>query len=352
MSVARLVMTQETGIYYRGRRTAVIRTPVNKAGPDQHDVIRLAPSREASKTPAIEAFPPHEQPLEFFNGLGGFAQDGREYVIRIRNAMKPPAPWINVIANEKFGFIISETGAGYTWAGNSRENKLTSWSNDPVLDPVSEAVFIRDETSGAVTSPCMLGGGFGGHYQIRHGFGYSIFEHDEISLRQQLAVFTAAQDLVKLWLLTITNSEQTARKLTVTFFVEWLLGVQRDQTAPFVVTGFDRVNECLTARNTYNELYREHRAFIFSSEKIASFTGSRREFLGTTGFSRYPQGLSSASFSGSVGAGLDPCGVLQVCITLEPGESRSLVFGLGQAESENLVADLVQRLRSHRSATA
>ncbi len=83
---------------------------------------------------------------------GGFAGDGREYVIVLGQEQVTPAPWINVIANPVFGFTISERGAGYTWALNSSENKLTPWSNDPVSDPCGEAFYLRDEESGALWS--------------------------------------------------------------------------------------------------------------------------------------------------------------------------------------------------------
>src|SRR4029079_8605610 len=86
--------------------------------------------------------------LERWNGIGGFARDGREYVIVLGEGRSTPAPWINVIANPGFGFQVSESGSGFTWSENSRENRLTPWSNDPVSDPPGEVLFVRDEDTG------------------------------------------------------------------------------------------------------------------------------------------------------------------------------------------------------------
>ena len=347
-TVAALIFTPASGIYFRNLKGPDAKQEKQIAGPAKpapQAVIQLSAGKSSHLVPAIESYPEEDQPLEYFNGLGGFAKDGSEYVIRIRSGMKPPSPWINVIANDQFGFLVSETGAGYTWAGNSHENKLTTWSNDPVLDPISEAIYIRDEITGAITSPCLLNSGFGGHYQIRHGFGYSTFEHDELEIRQTMTVFAAAQAPVKIWLLTLSNPGPTERPISVTLYVEWLLGVSRDQSAPYTITEFDQKNDCLVARNSYNDLYRKARAFIFSSEKVTSCTGSRKEFLGTSISARYPQGLSLPGFSGTVGAGIDPCGVIQVCLTLAPGETRSLLFGLGQTAGQSEIAELIKHFR-------
>ena len=64
--------------------------------------------------------------------MGGFADEGREYVTILDQSRYTPAPWINVVANKEFGFQVSTDGAGYTWALNSQQNRLTPWSNDPI----------------------------------------------------------------------------------------------------------------------------------------------------------------------------------------------------------------------------
>lgn len=283
--------------------------------------------------------------LEFYNGIGGFAQDGAEYEIRLDNGQKTPMPWINVIANKSFGFLVSETGAGYTWADNSRENKLTTWSNDPIIDPVAEAIYIRDEASGGITSPASLIPGYPGQYKIRHGFGYSVFENIELGLKQEMTMFVPADDRIKLWLLSITNLEKTSRQISLTLSVEWVLGVVKSQTAPYIKTEWNDQSQLLTARNLYNDEYRDHPAYIFSSEPVTSYSGDRKKFFGIGGSIRYPSELTQKHLSREVGAGLDPCGVIQNHIDIQPGESKKVLFGLGQESNIDLAKQTANKYR-------
>ena len=171
---------------------------------------------------------------EFFNGFGGFVSDGREYEILLQDDNIPPAPWVNVIANEIFGFFVSESGAGPTWAGNSHENKITSWNNDPVSDTSSEAIYIKDEETGKLVTPMPLGRKGHGEYLVRHGFGYSIFCHEEDLIEQELKVFTPLNEPIKIWVLKLKNSSDITRHLSLVYYVEWVLGVNREDTAPIL----------------------------------------------------------------------------------------------------------------------
>ncbi|MDD4564608.1 MAG: hypothetical protein PHE79_03920 [Eubacteriales bacterium] len=269
--------------------------------------------------------------LEYFNGFGGFAENGTEYEILLEGGNKPPAPWINVIANKRLGFHVSETGAGFTWAGNSRENKLTTWSNDPVSDIASEAIYIRDEISGTVITPTSLGREDQGTYRIRHGFGYSTFYHEAEGIEQELRVFTPLEEPLKLWELTLSNLTDRERYLSLTYYVEWVLGVERDQTSPYIISYYDNEHEYLYAHNIYNNDYQKHYAFIFSSEMIIGYTGDRQEFLGLRGSILEPQGLEQ-KLCCSTGNGYDPCGAIQISIALRSNESRTILFGLGQSD--------------------
>ena len=157
--------------------------------------------------------------LSFYNGFGGFSPDGKEYVVTLDEGKTPPAPWINVISNPTFGFAVSETGAGSTWAGNSRENKITPWSNDPVTDRAGEAIYIKDEASRSVITPMSLGRRDRGAYTVHHGFGYTRFEHEEEGLKQSLKVFTPLDEPLKIWALDITNVSGRERALSITYYV-------------------------------------------------------------------------------------------------------------------------------------
>ena len=180
--------------------------------------------------------------LEFFNGLGGFAAQGREYTIA---ATQPtPAPWINVIANRDFGFHVSAEGAGFTWARNSRENTLTPWSNDPVTDRPGEVIYLRDEESGELWSPTPAPIRLEqAHYSCTHGFGYTRFQQRSHGLALELTLLVAGDDPVKLCRLRIRNESGRQRNLSVTAYVEWVLGPARVNSAPHVITERDSSHE-------------------------------------------------------------------------------------------------------------
>ncbi len=271
-----------------------------------------------------------EANYEFFNGFGGFADEGREYEILLEGNNKPPVPWINVIANKNFGFFVSESGAGFTWAGNSRENKITPWSNDPVSDRASEAIYIKDGITGKVMTPMSLGRSDRGNYRVKHGFGYSVFYHEEDDTTQELTVFTPLDEPVKLWELKLTNTSDREKYLSLTYYVEWVLGAERDQTNPYILSAYDNEHEYLSAKSIYNYNFQKHSAFIFSSEMITGYTGDRQEFFGLKGGILNPQGLD-IKLSNNTGVCYDACGTIQVSVAIKPNECKTVVFGLGQS---------------------
>jgi len=279
---------------------------------------------------------------EFFNGFGGFVADGREYEIFLRDDNRPPAPWVNVIANENFGFFVSESGAGPTWAGNSHENKITPWSNDPVSDISSEAIYIKDEATGKLVTPTPLGRKGHGEYLVRHGFGYSTFSHEEEQIEQELRVFTPLDEPIKIWILKLKNNSDTERHLSVAYYVEWVLGVNREETEPYIISSYDNEYEYLSARNIYSETLCKQSGFIFSNESIVSYTGDRQEFLGIKGSINRPEGLKK-KLSCTTGVGYAPCGAIQVAVKLLPGETKTIVFALGQSIERNEISMLKQK---------
>jgi len=286
-------------------------------------------------------------PLEFFNGLGGFADDGREYVIVQGPRQHTPMPWINVIANPDFGFQVSETGAGYTWSVNSRENQLTAWSNDPVSDPPGEALYIRDEDTGELWSPSAAPIRIeDATYVTRHGQGYSRFELDHAGIRSDLLQFVSWSDPVKLSRLTLTNRSARPRRLSVTAYVEWVLGTSRARTAPYVVSERDG-SGAMFARNPLHDEFGTRIAFADLGGLQTSFTCDRSEFLGRHGSVGMPVSLLADRVLGSRdGAGLDPCCALQTVFELKPGQEIGLVVLLGQAVDRETARILVQRYRA------
>ncbi len=281
---------------------------------------------------------------EFFNGFGGFIEEGKEYEILLDGNNRPPVPWINVIAGKNFGFHISESGAGFTWAQNSREYKLTPWSNDPVSDTASEALYIFDEITGEVITPFSLGRSDHGTYRVRHGFGYSRFLHVEDQLEQDLTVFTPRNESVKLWKLKLTNSSDRVKYLTLTYYVEWVLGTNKEHTSPYIVTAYNNEHEYLSAKNIYAMNFNDLQAYVFSSETIKGYTGDRQEFIGARGTVREPRGVDS-KLSNRTGTCYDPCGTIQVSIAIPPKEDRSVVFGLGLSDNKQDIIRLRNKYR-------
>lgn len=271
-----------------------------------------------------------KQNYEYFNGFGGFITEGKEYEILLEGNTRPPAPWINVIANKGFGFHISESGGGYTWSANSRENKITAWSNDPVSDRASEAIYIFDEITSDVITPMSLGRTDRGTYRVRHGFGYSKFFHDENEVEQELTVFVPLLEPVKLWELKLTNHSDKIKYLSLTYYAEWVLGTHREHSNPYILTSYHNEQEFLSAKNIYTFQFSNAEAFMFCSEMIKGYTGDRQEFLGTKGSVLNPQGLH-VKLSNHTGVGYDSCGAIRVSIAIGPNESKTMVFGLGMS---------------------
>ncbi len=276
---------------------------------------------------------------EFFNGFGGFVEDGREYEILLEGKNKPPVPWINVIANKEFGFTISESGAGFTFAGNSRENKLTTWSNDPVTDRPSEVIYLFDEITGEMMTPVSLGCHDRGTYRVRHGMGYTRFVHEEMEVAQDLLVFVPVDEPIKLWELKLTNKSNRMKYLSLTYYVEWVLGTQREHTNPYILTSYNNEHEYLTAKNIYAMHFQNRYAFLFSNEIIKRYTGDRQEFLGQQGSVYNPRGVDSI-LSNHTGVCYDSCGAIQVSVAIAPGEEKTVIFALGQSEDKEEIQTL------------
>ena len=300
--------------------------------------------------------------VQFFNGLGGFTADGREYCLLIRTQdthpgqlngqpnpqttpypALPPAPWVNVVANPAFGFLVSESGSGFTWAGNSQTNRLTGWSNDPVVDPPSEVVYLRDEATGQTWCPTPLPIPIGDPTRVRHGQGYTVFERQTHGIAHELTLLVPCTDPIKLIQLRLRNTSGESRQLSATYFAEWTLGACRDASAMHLVTEVDPETDALLARNTFRVDFADRVAFVDVNRRPRTVTADRVEFLGRHGSVAAPAAMHSVGLSGRTGAGFDPCAAIQTKFNLGPGEAAEIVFLLGEAESLGAARDLIRR---------
>ena len=287
--------------------------------------------------------PPRE--LIFPNGLGGFTRDGHEYVITLQPGQMTPAPWVNVLANPWFGTLVSESGAAYTWVENSHEFRLTPWNDDPVQDTPGEAFYLRDEQTGQFWSPTPLPARGATPYVIRHGFGYTVFEHTENGIASELWVYVAMDAPVKFMVLKLRNISGRPRRLSITGYWEWVLGDLRPKSLLHVQTEVDLRTGALLARNYYNTDFPDRTVFIDVNDATCTRTGDRKEFIGRNGSLAQPAALKRARLSGKVGAGLDPCGAVQVTFNLADGQERETSFRLGVGRGTADVQVLIRRFR-------
>jgi cyclic beta-1,2-glucan synthetase len=290
---------------------------------------------------------PATQQLEQFNGLGGFAAGGREYVTVLAPGQSTPVPWINVIANPAFGFHASTDGGGYTWAENSHENALTPWGNDPVTDRSGEALYVRDDDSGAIwTATAAPIRDETAHYVAVHGAGYSKFTATVHGVAMTLVQFVPLTDSVKICRLTLQNQLPRARRLSVCAYAEWVLGSSRAAMAPFIITERCARTGALLARNPWSAEFGGRVAFLSVSGAKTAWTCDRTEFLGRYGTVARPAALQQNRPLGeSCGGGLDPCAVMLATLEVPASGSAEVVVLLGQGRDLGEAQSLVERYR-------
>ncbi|MFZ2444787.1 MAG: glucoamylase family protein [Syntrophobacteraceae bacterium] len=309
----------------------------------------LTPTRTHRPKPqAVAPLPRHD--LTFFNGLGGFTPDGREYVITTAQGQVTPAPWVNVLANPHFGTVISESGLAYTWSENAHEFRLTPWGNDPVSDSSGEAFYLRDDELGHFWSPTPLPCRGTAPYVTRHGFGYSVFEHTERGIRSELWVYVALDASIKFSVLKVRNESGRSRRLSATGYAEWVLADLRPKSSMHVITEIDPKSGALFARNPYNTEFSDRTAFFDVDDASRTVSGDRTEFLGRNGTLRAPAAMTRTHLSGKVGAALDPCAAIQVSFDLAVGQEREIVFRLGVGRDADDARNLVNRFRGSTAA--
>jgi cyclic beta-1,2-glucan synthetase len=332
-SVARIVLDDENG---------TLAEQLEQRGVLEPWVPALTPTRSAW-TGSSKPIPPRD--LIFPNGLGGFTPDGREYVITLQPGQTTPAPWVNVLANPSFGTVVSESGGAYTWLENAHEFRLTPWNNDLVGDTTGEAFYIRDEQTGQFWSPTPLPARGTTPYVVRHGFGYTVFEHTENGIASELWVYVTMDAPVKFAVLKLRNASGRPRRVSVTGYWEWVLGDLRQNSLLHVQTEVDLRTGALLACNYYNTEFPDRIVFLDVNDATRTLTGDRKEFIGRNGSLSQPAALKRARLSGKVGAGLDPCGAVQVVFNLQEGQERETSFRLGAGRNAGEVHNLIQRFR-------
>jgi cyclic beta-1,2-glucan synthetase len=333
-SAARVVLRAKEGSLARQLRRVLDLRPVPPP-------LVINGSLERARQPEVSFQRPK---LTYDNGVGGFGADGREYIMVLEPGVRTPSPWCNVIANPEFGTLVSEVGSSFTWSRSSQRHRLTPWNNDAVSDPSGELLYIRDDDDGSFWSATPEPLGRGARYLVRHGQGYSQFEHERAGLSFELTLFVSADEAVKFSRLRLENRGQTTRRLSVFACVEWVLGNSRESSRLSISTSHDAGNDILLADNPLG-LFPARRAFLAATRATASVSGDRAEFFGTSGSRAAPEALTRLRLSGSVGAGLDAAGALQIELEIRAGETLDLAILLGEAASDEEAQRLCAKYR-------
>jgi cellobiose phosphorylase len=309
---------------------------------------RLVPVRPRRDIPTPQ---PDRPALTADCGYGGIDPVTGEYVITLTGEENTPAPWINVIATPEFGTIVSESGVGCTWALNSHENRLTTWNNDPVSDGSGELFYVRDEETGEVWSPTPLPVRDSDPYTVRHGRGYTTFDHATRGIAHRLTWFVPVDEPVRIAALTLTNVGDAHRRISVTHFVEWVLGDSRSRANQRVTTAYDTAGRMLVAHSFFNEDFPGRVAFLACDRKVHSYTADRTEFLGRNGTPASPAAMGRIGLGHLTGRFHDNCGAIMSQLSIPPGESVEIRFYLGQCDTIEEARSLVERQRRPEAVT-
>jgi cyclic beta-1,2-glucan synthetase len=288
---------------------------------------------------------------EFFNGWGSFIEDGRAYQIHVRSGAHLPKPWSNVLANPRFGCILTELGTGYSWWRNSRECKLTPWTNDPVLDQPGECLYLRDLDTNQVWSAAPKPAGDDRTYKVTHGWGYSRIEQQDGDVLSTMETTVPLNDPLKLIRLRLCNTSEDIKRISITYYAEWVLGVLREAQAPFIITEWDKEHSTLLARNTYQETFRDAVGFMHiglpdpmsKSFQPYSWTGDRTEFISHGGTLECPAAILEENLSRQTGTFSNSCGAVQTIIELPAKGEITISILLGCAASKQEVYSLVHQ---------
>lgn len=273
--------------------------------------------------------------LKYYNEYGAFSEDGKEYIIKMTKNLKPPVVWSHVLANPNFGTVITNNNSGFTWYKNSRLNRISNWNNNTILDSPSEIIYIKDEEYDKHWSLCPNINQDDEEYYMTYGFGYTKFTHMRMGILQEHHTFIPINDNIKVNLLRIKNTNPEKKELKLIYYIKPVLGEDEIKTNGFINLEYDQNSNIIYAKNLYAQDVENSNCFISCSEKIKSYTGNRKFFIGN-GNLKHPEAIDKIKLDNENSLGQVPCIAIEINIILKAFEDKEIAFILG-ADEENVI---------------
>lgn len=270
--------------------------------------------------------------LKYYNEYGAFSEDGKEYLIKVNKNNRLPTVWSHIMANEKFGTLVTENMGGYTWYKNSRLNRITSWGNQATLDIPSEIIYLKDLETKKAWSLGLNPMPDDKNYNIVYGFGYTKYIHKNDGIEQELEIFVPKEDSVKVQILKLKNMNVNRKKLKIIYFIKPVLGEEDLKTNGYIDLKYDKNNNIICAQNLYNTDFKNDIIYVSNSEKIKSYTGDKKFFMGSGDISN-PDCIKKSSLNNENSLGRDHCIAYEIEVELESLSEKEIIFTLGAEES-------------------
>ena len=274
----------------------------------------------------------NKEKLKYYNEYGGFSEDGKEYLIKVNKQERLPTVWSHILANEKFGSVVTENMGGYTWYKNSRLNRVSSWENNPSYDIPSEVIYLKDMENKKAWSLGLNPMPDNNNYNVVYGFGYCKYIHKSDGVEQEIEMFVPREDSCKISILTLKNTTPNRKKLKLYYYIKPVLGEDEIKTNQYIKANLDTNNNIIYAKNLYKTEDLGNMVYVSCSEKINSYTGDKNFFLGNGGISD-PQGIRKIRLNNDSGLGKKTCIAYEVEIELESYASQEISIVLGAEES-------------------
>ena len=274
----------------------------------------------------------NDKNLKYNNEYGAFSEDGKEYIITLSKERNLPNTWSHIMANDKFGTVVTESNGGYTWYKNSRLNRVTSWHNSSIVNIPSEALYIKDIENGRTWSPTAMPKPDDKNYNAIFGFGYAKFIHNSDDIMQELEIFVPQEDSIKINILTLKNNAPKKKKLKLIYYIKPVLGEDELKSDEYIKLNYEENSNIVIVKNLYQTEEFENIVYISSSEKIQSFTGNKKTFFGKEGISN-PSGLHSMRLDNDSGLGKRSCAVIEIYVEIESFSDKKISIIMGAEEN-------------------